>query len=198
MKLFEKNSEFYNIEGQIRKLPYAAEFCCQNFNGDLVEIGCLRGSMTLLYAKVAKKYNRKVWAIDPWYEDNKKYDKNLQGFYDEFLEKIKDYKDYVEIIKASSLDKDTIKKIKNIDICFASVDGLHTKDACYSDIMSVSHCSGVIAVDDVIDSRGEINWQQKMRDAIGEAMIDLKDYSVVWPTEENKIEKNAYIYIKIK
>ena len=60
-----------------------------------------------------------------------------------------------------SLDVDIIKKIKSINICFASVDGLHTKEACYSDIMSVSHCSGVIAVDDVINSKGEINWEQR-------------------------------------
>ena len=32
-----------------------------------------------------------------------------------------------------------------------------------------------------------------MRDAISEAMINLKDYSVIWPTEI-KIEKNAYLY----
>ena len=194
MKLFDKNSKFFKEKGQIRKLSYVAEYCCQNFEGDLIEIGCLRGVMTCKYAEVAKKYGRKVWAVDPWYEDNPKYCANLQGFYDEFIKNTEDYKNHIEIIRASSLDVDVIKKIKGINLCFASVDGLHTKEACYSDIMSVSHCSGVIAVDDVINSKGEINWEQKMRDAISEAMINLKDYSVIWPTAENKIEKNAYLY----
>ena len=74
MKLFDKGSKFYNIEGQIRKLSYVAESCCENFEGDLIEIGCLRGVMTRKYAEVAKKYGRKVWAVDPWYEDNQGYD----------------------------------------------------------------------------------------------------------------------------
>ena len=72
MKLFDKNSKFFKEKGQIRKLSYVAEYCCQNFEGDLIEIGCLRGSYDK-YAEVAKKYGRKVWAVDPWYERKPKY-----------------------------------------------------------------------------------------------------------------------------
>jgi len=155
--------------------------------------------MTKRYAEIAKKYNRKVWAIDPWYEknDNVKYDENLKGFYEEFKETVKEYSEYVNVIRENSTTPETIEKIKSINICFASVDGLHTKEACYSDIMATSHCKGVIAVDDVINSRGFVTWEQQMRDAISLAMEELKEsFEVVWPTKENKIEKNAYIYRK--
>jgi hypothetical protein len=46
------------------------------------------------------------------------------------------------------LDPQTIAKIKNKQLCFAFVDGLHTYEACLQDIQTVAHCFGVIAVDD--------------------------------------------------
>ena len=53
------------------------------------------------------------------------------------------------MIKASSLIPETIQIISNRELCFAYVDGLHTYDACFSDIKTVSHCRGIIAVDDI-------------------------------------------------
>ena len=132
---------------QRQRVVQVAEYCAQNFPGDFIEIGCLSGETTKLLAEVAKKYDRKVIALDPWETGTQ----NCQGGeYEAFLKNIEPYKDYVDIIRASSLDEKAINLVNNRQLSFAFVDGLHTYDACLVDIQTVYHCFGIIAVDDIL------------------------------------------------
>ena len=124
-------------QNQKKRLIAAADFCASRWNGDFIEIGCYLGNITSALAKVAKTHGRKVIALDPWEPGTQ----NISGNeYEIFLKNIEPFKDVVEIIRMSSLDKEAISQIKNRELCFAFVDGLHTYRACLSDIKTVSHC----------------------------------------------------------
>ena len=118
--------------------------------GDLVEIGCYTGGMTVRLAKIARRYGRQVLAIDPW----KVGTQDCQGGeYEEFLTNIEPYQDIVRVIRQSSQTKSAQKIMKSYDLCFAFVDGLHRYEAALPDILSVTH-AGVIAVDDILWNAG--------------------------------------------
>lgn len=129
---------------QQRRLQIVAMLYARDFPGDLIEIGCLNGSTTVVLAEIAKLYNRRVIAVDPW-------DIGIQqcetGTYEQFAYTIRDSAKMIDVIKASSLEPSAIEQIKNRELCFAYVDGLHTYDACLSDIRTCWH-SPVICVDD--------------------------------------------------
>ncbi|NEO52692.1 MAG: hypothetical protein F6K54_06135 [Okeania sp. SIO3B5] len=132
---------------QRQRITRVAEYCVETWTGDLIEIGCFKGETTKLLAEVAQKYNRRLIAVDPWEIGTQ----NCQGGeYETFLKNIEPYKSNVDIVRLSSLDKKAIELIKNRELCFAFVDGLYTYDACLSDIKTVDHCQGVIAVDDLL------------------------------------------------
>ncbi|MGK7922409.1 MAG: class I SAM-dependent methyltransferase [Trichodesmium sp.] len=132
---------------QRQRVAKVAEYCVQTWDGDLIEIGCFQGETTKLLAEVAQKYNRRLMAVDPWAIGTQ----NCQGGeYETFLKNIEPYKANVDIVRLSSLDKKAIELIKNRELCFAFVDGLHTYDACLSDIKTVAHYQGVIAVDNIL------------------------------------------------
>ncbi|NEP77121.1 MAG: hypothetical protein F6K39_02405 [Okeania sp. SIO3B3] len=132
---------------QRKRIAQVAEYCIKGWPGDLIEIGCFLGETSKLLAEVAHKYNRRLIALDPWELGTQ----NCQGGeYETFLKNIEPYKDVVDIIRLSSLDGKAIALVKNRELCFAFVDGLHTYDACLKDIETVAHCQGIIAVDDVL------------------------------------------------
>ena len=131
---------------QRERLYEMAEYSCQNYKGDLIEIGGYLGETTVILAKVAKKYNRKVIVVDPW----EKGTQNCDGTqYDIFINNTKDYKEYIEIYRESSLTDELRNKIKKHNLCFSFVDGLHTFPAAYFDINTVNHTNGVICLDDI-------------------------------------------------
>jgi len=130
-----------------KRLLEVADFCSRNHEGDLLEIGCFRGDTTVGLAEIAKKYNRKVIGVDPW--PGKWQGHGSESDFQKFLENIEGYKDQVQVIRLSSLSKEAKQIIKSRKLCFAYIDGLHTYSACLSDIKTVSHVKGVIAVDDI-------------------------------------------------
>lgn len=136
------------LQGSIQqsaRIASVAEYCAQGWAGDLIEIGCFLGGTTVKLAEVAKKYNRRMIALDPWQLGTQ----NCHGGeYETFLKNTEAYRDVIDIVRSDSLDPQTIDKIKNKQLCFAFVDGLHTYEACLQDIQTVAHCFGVIAVDD--------------------------------------------------
>ncbi len=136
----------YGRVQQIERIASVAEYCAQKYEGDFVEIGCYIGQTTRELARVAKAYGRRVIAVDPWEQGTQDCNSNE---YDRFLESIKPYASVVDIVRRSSLDKKTKAAVKSRKLCFASVDGLHTYQACLSDILTVKHTLGIIAVDDV-------------------------------------------------
>ncbi|GGA21617.1 class I SAM-dependent methyltransferase [Okeania sp. KiyG1] len=132
---------------QRKRIAQVAEYCIKGWSGDLIEIGCFRGETSKLLAEVAQKYDRRLIALDPWELGTQ----NCKGGeYETFLKNIEPYKDVVDIIRLSSLDEKAIALVKNRELCFAFVDGLHTYDACLKDIETVAHCQGIIAVDDLL------------------------------------------------
>ena len=156
---------------QGERIAKVAEYCAQNFPGDFIEIGCFKGGTTKLLAEVAKKYNRKVIALDPWETGTQ----NCQGGeYEAFLANIEPYKNYVDIIRASSLDEKAIELVGKRQLSFAFVDGLHTYDACLVDIKTVSHCDGIIAVDD-------ISWSPEVENAFNKGAEITKRQNLFVP-----------------
>ena len=130
------------------RLKRVAEYCVQHWPGDLVEIGLLHGNTTKILAEVARQHGRRVIGIDPFEPPHPgaSYGKD---YYQVFLRNIEPWCEIIDVIKLSSLDPKAIAAVKARALCFAYVDGLHTYDACFSDIKTVAHCRGIIAVDDI-------------------------------------------------
>jgi len=135
---------------QSARIASVAEYCAKGWPGDFIEIGCLRGGTTIKIAEVARRYQRRVIAVDPWQTGTQNCE---GGEYEAFLKNTENYRDIIDIVREDSLKSDTIAAIASKELCFAFVDGLHTYEACLRDIQTVAHCSGVIAVDDTSWSR---------------------------------------------
>lgn len=137
--------------GNRPRLAMVAEYCVRHWPGDLVEIGVLHGNTHRLLAEVARRYNRRTIAVDPFDVANPRYEKPGYGrnYYQYFLDNTEPWRDIIDVVKLSSMDPEAIRYVKKRSLSFAYVDGLHTYKACYSDILTVGHCEGIIAVDDI-------------------------------------------------
>lgn len=129
---------------QRERLYEVAEFMVKRVEGDFVEIGCLHGSTTVLFAQVAQRFDRRVLAIDPWQIGTQNCE---GGEYEIFLRTIKPYANIVDVVRESSAAPEVVARLKRTEIAFAFVDGLHEYNACLQDIQSVHHAY-LIAVDD--------------------------------------------------
>jgi len=129
-----------------QRLGLVAEYCASNYLGDLVEIGCLFGEATVIFAEVARKHGRRVIAIDPWeapqpYGDEKPYDV--------WCRVVAPYRDIIDEQHVSSFSNHVVTLLRSRQLCFAYLDGDHSHNAVSSDIQAVAHCNGIIGVDDV-------------------------------------------------
>lgn len=128
------------------RLPAMANYAAERWLGDLLEIGCQSGSTTVKLAKIAREHDRRIIAVDPWEIGTQ----NCTGEeFEEFSRKMEPCEDILDLVHLSSMDERAISFIKSRPLCFAYIDGLHTYEACFSDIQAASHCSGIIVVDDV-------------------------------------------------
>jgi hypothetical protein len=144
---FELSGHLPGAYRQRQRLAEIAELCARRYPGDFIEIGAYVGKTTRQLAQVARRYNRRVLVIDPWQPGTQ----NCRGMeYEGFLQNIAPYRDIVDIVRDSSLEARAIGIIKGRALSFALVDGLHTFEACLSDIRAVSHTAGLIAVDDLL------------------------------------------------
>lgn len=141
------------------RLTIVAERCCHDFPGDLLEIGCLAGSTTILLAKVARMYGRRVIAVDPFAIGTQNIPDGT--ILETFLKTTDPYRDIIDFIRKDSRDPEAIAYIKNRSLAFSFVDGLHEHDACLSDIRACYH-SQLIAIDDW-------GWNKGIEQAITEA-----------------------------
>lgn len=133
------------------RLAAVAEYCAARYPGDLIEIGCLHGDATRLFCAVARKYDRRVVCIDPWeYNVGDPYYEPGKEHYKLFCDAIAKWRDIVDVMRMSSLDPRVVAEIKERPLCFAYQDGLHTREGVTSDLDVLSHCAGVIAVDDIV------------------------------------------------
>lgn len=127
------------------RLLEIARFSARRWPGDFLEIGCLGGGTTLELARLASEFSRRVIAVDPWV---------VGGIvklhhYGDFLCRIAPYANIVDVIKDFSQSPDVVNYIKKQELAFVYIDGEHTNEACSTDLDTVSHCRGVIAVDDL-------------------------------------------------
>ncbi len=133
-------------EQQRNRIRTVAEYCLSVYPGDIIEIGCYIGETTRILVEVAQANGRRVVAVDPWETGTQ----NCSGVeYAQFQANIKQYADCVDVLRLSSLSPEAIQHVKQRKLAMAFVDGLHTYEAALSDIRTVSHCAGIIAVDDV-------------------------------------------------
>jgi Methyltransferase domain len=132
------------------RLSRVARLCAERFAGDFVEIGAFLGETTVRLAQVAQACGRRVLVVDPWEAGTQ----NCTGVeYDLFLKNTAPYRDVIDVVRASSQDYDAMIPVRQRPLSFAYVDGLHTDGACLSDILTVRHTAGIVAVDDLTWSR---------------------------------------------
>jgi predicted O-methyltransferase YrrM len=171
--LSEMNGNPSNIYGfgaknQSERLEYMCEQSLKSNEGNILEIGAYIGNTTNIFCNIARKYNRKVYVIDPWQPGTQ----NCEGDeYSQFIKNTEHNKDIIIIYRSSSLDIDTINFIKSLNLSFVYVDGLHNYEACLSDIKSVLHCKGIICVDD-------ISWCEGVKKAVYEIIDQYSLYII--------------------
>ena len=149
------------------RIAAVAEYCVERYAGDIIEIGCLHGGTTRYLGPIARKYNRRIVCVDPWPTKcpliNTDYGPDPFG---QFSAAMQEWWDLLDIIKAESQVASTVELIKSRPLCFAFVDGMHTYGCARVDIATVSHCAGVICVDDVL-------WEPGVKQAFLEGGASL-------------------------
>lgn len=131
---------------QRRRIENFARWSAARYPGDFVEIGAYRGETSRRLAQAAGETGRRLIVIDPWMSGSQ----DCEGSeYQQFLDNITPYKEHVDVWRDSSQDPQVIARLKERQLCFAFVDGLHTLKGAFSDTMAVGHAKGIIAADDV-------------------------------------------------
>lgn len=128
-------------------LGLAAEEAVKNSGRNILEIGCAEGWATCTFAEIAKKYGVKVYCIDPYSGAQE----GSESVYSEFKKTCERYPDTIIHLRDSSLSQSAKDFVKDKHISFSFVDGLHTKDAAYSDILlslSSMKTGDILCVDD--------------------------------------------------
>ena len=144
------------------RIRAVAQYAAEHFDGDLLEIGCHCGATTVVLARIAAAHGRRVIGIDPWEPGTQ----NCQGHeYGEFVKVMTPWQDILDVLRLPSEDEKAIEYIKARELCFAYVDGRHTYENCYSDIIACGHAA-VIAVDDLI-------WNQDVERAFNDGCDEL-------------------------
>ncbi|NER01403.1 MAG: glycosyltransferase [Okeania sp. SIO3C4] len=135
---------------QNERICLVAQYCIQGWNGDLIQLGFSGIEVTKKLAELAKKSNRRLVIVLLAEAETKEVSSNLE---ETLLKEIEPYTDVVSIIKSGSLTDETIELIKNQEFCFAFIEGLETYDTCLTAIKTFTGCSGIIAVDNVLESQ---------------------------------------------
>jgi len=157
-----EQTDTYGGVAQPERLQQVARAACDEWAGDLVEIGCQYGLASVQLAQVARAYNRKLITIDPYQIGTQNCD---GGELEIFLEATAPYSDVVEFYRLDSRDGTVAKLLRSRPLAFAFVDGLHTYAACQNDIANTKH-AGLITVDDVL-------WSEEVQRAFCEAEQSL-------------------------
>ncbi|NER03544.1 MAG: hypothetical protein F6K17_13445 [Okeania sp. SIO3C4] len=132
---------------QSERIFLVAQYCIQGWNGDLIQLGFQGRKATKKLAELAQKFNRRLVIVSLAEEaETRETSSNLE----EAL--LKDM-DVVSIINSDSLTEETIESIRNQEFCFAFIEGIENYDTCLTAIKTVAACSGVIAVDNILESQ---------------------------------------------
>jgi hypothetical protein len=140
-------------DNQRRRLMFVADRCAKEWKGNLAEIGAGAGGTTVKLAAVARKWGRRVIAVDPWVagaEGCREEDPDI------FAGSTLPYGDIVETLRLSSLSAQAVAGLAVRPLCFAYVDGLARYETAIADIATVGHAP-VVAV-----GRGESSLAVKV------------------------------------
>jgi predicted O-methyltransferase YrrM len=140
------------------RLLLAAEWSLRRYAGDMVEIGVLGGGTTVKLARLAAQYGRRVIAVDPWVPGQGGCAETTRQ---EFTGRTWKYRALIDVVHDYSQSEAAVRYIKARPLCFAYIDGAHYYEPCSTDIETVSHCAGVIVLDDL--------WMEGVLRAFGEA-----------------------------
>lgn len=164
---FTKTPYYYRLVEIFQRitLSTAAELACQSFESlDLLEIGAAEGITTCCFAQVAKKYNRKLYVIDPYNGQ----ECGTLPVYEKFKENTSKYNNIIHL-RQDSRDKNLHDILGKEKFCFSYVDGLHSQDAPLNDInlsLDLLVKGGIICVDDTEDFNSLVGriLKQKIKD----------------------------------
>jgi hypothetical protein len=144
-ELYIKYAGRYDI--QIKMQCDIIEYLYQNdIEGDILEIGAHEGNHTVYFLEIAKKYNKKVYVVDP-YNGEQQGDETI---YNIFINRTNKYDNLVYLRNASQSEEFS-NLINEIKFAYIFINGLHTIPALESDILiSEKHLikNGIICIDD--------------------------------------------------
>jgi hypothetical protein len=130
------------------RAPKILPMVLEHVEGDILEIGALRGRTTQAFCDVGAKYNRHVFVVDPW-------DGRQQGSHKEFTEFQNNTAgcQNLTVHRMASENPAALKALKEqgVKLSFILIDGLHTYDAVHNDLMlykDLLESHGVICIDD--------------------------------------------------
>jgi predicted O-methyltransferase YrrM len=129
------------------RMALLAERCCKSCKGDLIEIGAYAGGTTTILAEIARKYGRKVVAIDNWPKGTAY---NLEQTRLEYYKNIIPHQDVIETWEVDAHSKETLERIKSREWCFAlSDDGHQYEDHLAELTVLLPSTTGIVVADDV-------------------------------------------------
>lgn len=116
-------------------------------DGDVIEIGALTGTSTKVFCEAASKFDRHVHVIDPWNGSEAGDD----SMYSKFVERTSKYTN-LHVLRERSDSRAVIDSMRGKSISFCLIDGLHTYEAAYNDL--INYCDvvapgGLMCLDDI-------------------------------------------------
>ncbi|MCF3591020.1 class I SAM-dependent methyltransferase [Planktothrix agardhii 1029] len=161
---------------QSERISRVAQYCTQGWIGDLIQLGFKGIETTKKLAALAITSNRRLMIV-PLDEAETQYISSI-------TKDIEPYKDVVDIISSCSLTPETIELIKNKQLCFAFIDCLDTYDICLTAIKTVAHCSGVLAIDNILQNSEISRAFLQGSELTHRSKLYLPDYQeayLLWP-----------------
>ena len=137
---FKKPDEVHGSTQQAKRIMMVADWCAEQYPGDLVEVTCRVGDMTRALAAVARKHGRRVKALMLWGKEAANWN-CVDVYHPKDMQKVIAYKDIIDVIPGRP-------HWDRPPLCFAFVDSMNDGRAYRNDIGLVSHCAGLIGVDD--------------------------------------------------
>ncbi len=138
-------------EGRMERFDYLLDYILQLDMGNLIEVGCGSGMTTKIMLAAAKKYERKVIAIDP-FESDSTMPEGYGGYpFSVFADNTVGYRDQLVLCRHRSLSSYSLDAINaNGPIAFAFLDGLQYRTNVLNELrLCAVKNVAVICVDDI-------------------------------------------------
>jgi hypothetical protein len=151
---------------QRERIARVAEMCCQQYEGSLVEIGCLLGGTSRILGAIAQKYDRTLYCID-YFPSDCTYP--MQEYKAGFLENIKPFGKHVVFIEDDAHDPKVIARYTKEPVAFGFSDDDHSFLDHMTELRALLPvATGVVCVDDV-----DI---PEVRRAVADAILEFPEW----------------------